>query len=217
MCDSGDDVGKSGGGHGNSGMSKGGDFMSSDNSVVIGTCIVLMMMGCLVLIGLIKALIGMCCFPAVGMWGLGMLIDLPRPLDQYVEQDLQYLPVVYDIAGWPIHPKTNLRTVRAISRQSEFCLNLIFFLTYPLVLTIDVCTAWCFRTYDHDDPPGVCFKKVHTVSYSKGKTPNLTASICNKEHVTDHVKNQDSLHNAKRKQRSSRPPRKNKKDIYFSP
>lgn len=56
-----------------------------------------------------------CCAP-VGMWGLGMLIDLPRPLDHYQEPHLMHIPVRYDETGWPVHPDTGKRSVRAITR-----------------------------------------------------------------------------------------------------
>lgn len=55
------------------------------------------------------------------MWSLGALVDLPRPLDSYQEPELADIPVVYDQTGWPIHPHTGKRSVRALSKY--FCTN----------------------------------------------------------------------------------------------
>lgn len=50
----------------------------------------------------------------VGEFGLGLLVDLPKPLDTYQEKSLQLFPVQYDIAGWPVHPTTKERSVRLL-------------------------------------------------------------------------------------------------------
>lgn len=45
---------------------------------------------------------------------MAMLIDLPKPLDAYQEKELRDRPVSYDVVGWPVHPDTGERTVRAL-------------------------------------------------------------------------------------------------------
>lgn len=63
-----------------------------------------------------KAIIGHCCSKKLGELGLGLLIDLPKPLDHYQEKSLSGYPVRYDIAGWPVHPITKKRTVRVLPK-----------------------------------------------------------------------------------------------------
>lgn len=67
-------------------------------------------------LGLIKALLGYFVSKKVGEFGMGLLVDLPKPLDQYQEKELRQHPVEYDVGGWPIHPVTKKRTVRVLSR-----------------------------------------------------------------------------------------------------
>lgn len=65
--------------------------------------------------GIIKALVGLC-YPPVGLCGLSILTELPVPLEHYFEPELQKHEVHYDFSGWPIHPFTNERTVRVVSK-----------------------------------------------------------------------------------------------------
>ncbi|KAJ9573992.1 hypothetical protein L9F63_008622, partial [Diploptera punctata] len=69
----------------------------------------------LLLLGLIKGILGLCCFPYVGMWGLDSLVKLPRQIPHYYETELHDRIVIYDCGGYPVHPDTKLRTVRLIS------------------------------------------------------------------------------------------------------
>lgn len=69
-----------------------------------------------IFLGLIKGLLGLFCCAPVGMWGLGVLIDLPRSLDQYQEDEIKDREVIYDVIGWPIHPDTKERSVRALTK-----------------------------------------------------------------------------------------------------
>jgi len=69
---------------------------------------------CVQTLGLIKAVIGVCGSRKIGEYGMAMLIDLPKPLDQYREPDLKDRPVCYDVVGWPVHPDTGERTVRTL-------------------------------------------------------------------------------------------------------
>ncbi|KAJ8942328.1 hypothetical protein NQ318_005320 [Aromia moschata] len=45
---------------------------------------------------IIKGIIGICCSKNIGEFGLGLLIDLPKPLDEYQEDDLKERAVAYD-------------------------------------------------------------------------------------------------------------------------
>ncbi|XP_025830237.1 DNA polymerase alpha subunit B isoform X4 [Agrilus planipennis] len=98
---------------------------------------------CLVALGILKGILGLCCCPVIGMYGLGLLVQLPRPLDQYQEKEFRHCPVQYDELGWPVNPYTGMRTVRAISKRSEFFLNTIFFLAFPLATCCKICNACC--------------------------------------------------------------------------
>ncbi|KAF5274105.1 hypothetical protein FQR65_LT04503 [Abscondita terminalis] len=118
----------------------------------------------LIFLGILKGLIGVCCWAPIGMWSLGALIDLPRPLDRYQEHELSHYPVVYDQTGWPVHPRSGKRSVRALSKRTEFFLNTVFFLTYPIAVLISMCGACCFReTYQDDE---ACYKCVNTVVFN---------------------------------------------------
>lgn len=63
-----------------------------------------------------KGALGLVCCPAIGMWGLGPMANLPKELDHYQEAELEHFPVKYNKGGWPVHPETGERTVRALSR-----------------------------------------------------------------------------------------------------
>lgn len=66
--------------------------------------------------GLIKGLLGLLCWNKVGSYGLDLLVELPRPLSEYQETALKDRPVVYDVAGWPIHPDTLKKTVKILPK-----------------------------------------------------------------------------------------------------
>lgn len=89
---------------------------NTKNYLFKGILGLLIILGFLILLGLMKALLGWFGFVSIGICGLDKLIDLPRPLDYYQEPDLIDKPVQYDIAGWPIHPDTKERTVRAVTK-----------------------------------------------------------------------------------------------------
>lgn len=57
---------------------------------------------------------------------MGLLVDLPKPLDNYQEKEIAQRPVIYDVGGWPVHPDTKRRTVRALSKyvtKNTLCNN----------------------------------------------------------------------------------------------
>ena len=91
----------------------------STQKVNLGMLILIIVLGIvlfLLFLGLLKAVCGLLCSPCVGMFGMKVLVDLPRPLEKYQETELVDMKVLYDVAGWPIHPQTGKRTVRALSR-----------------------------------------------------------------------------------------------------
>ncbi|XP_056636603.1 hapless 2 [Diorhabda sublineata] len=81
------------------------------------------------LMGLVKALAGLCVV-SVGVWGLDVILDLPRRIDRYYERDISHRRVRYNVHGWPVHPDTGVR-VRNIPLHAEFCINVLFFIVYP--------------------------------------------------------------------------------------
>ncbi|KAF7268057.1 hypothetical protein GWI33_018799 [Rhynchophorus ferrugineus] len=113
------------------------------------------------LLGLLKGILGIVGFHKLGRWGLEMLIDLPKPLDRYQERDLKHKTVCYDVAGWPVHPETGERTVRLLPMQTEFFLNIIFFLAYPLALVLKLCSFCCCIKNTADDE--TCYRQVNII------------------------------------------------------
>lgn len=76
----------------------------------------------LLLLGLLKAILGLCCCPSVGTWGLSVLLDLPS--DDVSEDGSK-------------------KKIRSTSRTAEFCINVVFFFTFPVVLLILLCRRLC--------------------------------------------------------------------------
>ncbi|KAJ8977645.1 hypothetical protein NQ317_003623, partial [Molorchus minor] len=121
----------------------------------------------LMLLGIMKGLIGLLCNKKIGEFGLGLLVDLPKPLDEYQEEELKDREVCYDVGGWPVHPDTKERTVRVLPKRTEFCLNVIFFMAYPLALILKLCALCCCITnYDECDETN-CFKGVNIIKFNE--------------------------------------------------
>ncbi|KAG5890211.1 hypothetical protein JTB14_028753 [Gonioctena quinquepunctata] len=118
-------------------------------------------------LGIMKGLIGMYCSKNIAELGLGMLVDLPKPLDRYQEEEYKDLPVQYDIGGWPINPYTYERTVRVLPNKTVFCLNMIFFLAYPLALIIQLCSLCCCIQDCHENDEKKCFKSVNVIKFNE--------------------------------------------------
>lgn len=136
-----------------------------DDILSFMTYISIFVMLTLLLLGLAKALIGCCCCPPVGLWGLDVLLDLPRKICQYYECELKCRNVEYDDEGWPVHPDTGER-VRNISKATEFCMNIIFFFSYPSVIFCLLMKRSCcsYYTYEHER----CFEETqHTIKVQK--------------------------------------------------
>lgn len=102
----------------------------------------------LLILGLTKSIIGLCCLP-IGMWGLNVLLDLPKPMNRYYERSLHGRPVVYDDEGWPIHPDTKQK-VKNISTPVIFCTNVVFFFTYPTIVFLLVLKRLCCPFYEYE-------------------------------------------------------------------
>ncbi|XP_066154847.1 uncharacterized protein [Euwallacea fornicatus] len=97
---------------------------------------------------------------------MSMLIDLPKPLDKYQEPELAHRIVCYDALGWPVHPDTGERTVRILPIKTEFFLNLIFFLAYPLAVMLKMC-AICCCTENYKGEKDAYFREVNNIKYGK--------------------------------------------------
>ncbi|CAG9860506.1 unnamed protein product [Phyllotreta striolata] len=146
----------------------------------------------LIFLGLIKGLLGLCS-KSIGELGLGLLVDLPKPIDKYREKSLLNIPVQYDIEGWPIHPYENERSVRVFSVKTEFCLNVIFFLACPLALCIHLCKLCCEKP-DTDEYKKGCFCNVSMLKMNerlKKKRKGGYKSVRHVDIYDDNDRNED--------------------------
>ncbi|XP_013148396.1 PREDICTED: uncharacterized protein LOC106110973 [Papilio polytes] len=107
------------------------------DSATLNVCVLVTgVLVALLVLGLIKALLGLFIRYVAALW-LDRLVKMPRRLEHYYETSLRYRRVIYDNEGWPVHPDTNKRTVQYISKCMEFILNLLFFIIIPCVLVGD--------------------------------------------------------------------------------
>ncbi|XP_019881309.1 uncharacterized protein LOC109609134 [Aethina tumida] len=115
--------------------------------IILGTFIFLF------LLGFIKGVLGLFVSKKIGSAGLHLLIDLPRNLHEYQEYELKHRCIIYDVAGWPVHPDTRERSVRAMTKNMEFCLNLVFFFLYPMSKIVHLCSLCCCieTVHEHDE------------------------------------------------------------------
>lgn len=131
--------------------------------IIVVFILVLLVLGC------IKGLIGLLYCTCIGEFGLNTLIDLPRPLPQYQEPSIACREVVYDEAGWPVHPDTGRRNVRVLSRNTEFLLNVIFFVAYPLAMIMKLIEmTCCIRNYSKSDE-NLTYKQVNVIKMMEGR------------------------------------------------
>lgn len=100
------------------------DMISTMLYIILFLCLLLLIMG------LVKGLLGIFVNINIGLWGMDIILDLPKPISRYYESSLRQRKVVYNIYGWPIHPDTKER-VRNTSVSTEFCLNVVFFIIFP--------------------------------------------------------------------------------------
>lgn len=132
------------------------------DEIISGTFyFVLFLLLTLLILGLTKAIMGRCCSTIIGIWGLDLLLGLPRKMRRYYETELCCKEVVYDEDGWPIHPHTKKR-VRNVSKITEFCTNVVFFYVYPLTILFILLKRICcpFYVYEQDNQKsGVCHDK----------------------------------------------------------
>ncbi|KAJ4435146.1 hypothetical protein ANN_23722 [Periplaneta americana] len=91
----------------------------ADNIFLSVVCFMIILLLILILLGVAKGILGLCSCPAVGMWGLDMFVEQARRIPHYYEKELCDRSVIYDCAGYPVHPDTKLRTVRTISRYDN--------------------------------------------------------------------------------------------------
>lgn len=121
-------------------------------------------------LGLAKAIVGCCCCAPVGIWGLDLFLGLPRKMNSYYESELRGRRVVYDKKGWPVHPDDCKRRVRNVSRVTEFCMNVVFFYTYPVTVVFVLLRRLCCPFYvyeDEDVNEGECFKRMSRPSIAR--------------------------------------------------
>ncbi|KAL3206768.1 hypothetical protein MRX96_039926 [Rhipicephalus microplus] len=83
--------------------------------------------------GFLKGCLGVVGCRRVGQYGLHSCVYGRGHLKQYYEPELSKYIVQHDNEGYPIHPKTKLRT-RVISYCTEFFLNVVFFFIWPVLL-----------------------------------------------------------------------------------
>lgn len=124
--------------------------LSSDVRTLI-LFIMLFVVFLLFVLGLTKALLGLCC-TTIGIWGLDILLNLPKPMGRYYDKDLMNRPVQYDADGWPIHPDTGEK-MRNIPATTEFCINVLFFFTYPTIMFIILLTRICHPFHKYPRRP----------------------------------------------------------------
>ncbi|XP_060536460.1 uncharacterized protein LOC132708264 [Cylas formicarius] len=139
---------------------------------------------------LLKGLIGLYFCRQVGEIGLDLLIDLPIPLVEYQEQHLKARTVCYDVGGWPIHPDTGERTVRVLPKKSEFCLNVVFLLAYPLTFVLQLCSMFFCIGREYKEGDETCFKEVNVIKF------NGTNMTCSNGPQVD-IYNDDDLREAR--------------------
>ncbi|CAG9770760.1 unnamed protein product [Ceutorhynchus assimilis] len=87
--------------------------------------------------GLFKAILGYFILP-IGLWGLDLILDLPKRLNYYYEKELKDEKVVYDCDGWPVHPETG-KKVNNMAPPTQFAMNMVFFFVYPFALLWNMC------------------------------------------------------------------------------
>lgn len=124
----------------------------------------------LLILGVAKAVVGCLFCTVIGIWGLDLLLGLPRKMRCYYEPELQCREVEYDHFGWPIHPCTKKR-VRNISKITEFCMNLVFFYMYPVTILLMLIKRICcpYYIYEQDDDGSItcCDKRSRRVSFEQ--------------------------------------------------
>nr|XP_023030219.1 hapless 2 [Leptinotarsa decemlineata] len=117
-----------------------------DDMISMMLYILLFLCFTLLLMGFTKASVG-CCSVPVGLWGMDMVMDLPKRINRYQEADISHRSVVYDGRGWPVHPDTGER-VRNIPLAAEFCTNVVFFVIYPFAVIGAIARKLCSSSYE---------------------------------------------------------------------
>ncbi|XP_014602440.1 PREDICTED: uncharacterized protein LOC106786017 [Polistes canadensis] len=105
---------------------------SFDGSFFDVILLLLSIVALLLFMGISKWIIGIY-IPEVSRWGLDTLIETTK-MNEYFEEELKCRCIVFDESGFPVHPDTGSRSIRICSRKTEFLLNAIFFLIYPIAV-----------------------------------------------------------------------------------
>ncbi|XP_037091392.1 hapless 2-like [Pollicipes pollicipes] len=113
------------------------EIMLDVELVLISLTILGLLLGCL------KAVIGVVFPDSIGLFGLAMCNDKPRKINHYYEPELRHFPVEYDRHGYPVHPLTKTPSVRRMGGTLQFCLNLAWFFYIPLA-----CWYWVRKSRD---------------------------------------------------------------------
>ncbi|XP_047359596.1 uncharacterized protein LOC124952953 [Vespa velutina] len=106
---------------------------SFDGSFFDVIFLLLSILALLLFMGISKWIIGIY-IPEVSRWGLDTLLKTTK-MSEYFEDDLKCRCIVTDESGFPVHPDTGNRSIRICSRKTEFLLNVIFFLVYPIAIS----------------------------------------------------------------------------------
>ncbi|RZF42293.1 hypothetical protein LSTR_LSTR003911 [Laodelphax striatellus] len=107
------------------------------------------LIGFSLLIGLIKAIFGLCC-DIVGAYGLWAVCkNKSKNLDTYLEDELRDSAVEHDSQMFAIHPVSQTRNIKLFDKLTEFFINIffVFLLLWELILFV-VC---CGCMSDEDD------------------------------------------------------------------
>lgn len=128
------------------------EYTTADDAISMLLYLFLFLCVTLLIMGLTKAIIGWCCCVEIGLWGFDVLLYLPSKYDKQHYQKLRRASLLYTASGWPV-PQCHEERIISVHPAAEFCLNVTFFFTYPLMLLIAVGRDFCCPTYTNECPP----------------------------------------------------------------
>ncbi|XP_039281910.1 uncharacterized protein LOC111044601 [Nilaparvata lugens] len=112
---------------------------------------VFIVIGFSLIIGLFKAIIGLC-VAVVGSYGLWAVCkNTSKNLSAYKEDDLKDFDVEHDVQSFAVHPESHTRNIKLFNKLSEFILNIffVFLLIWEFILFILCCG--CLSEEDEED------------------------------------------------------------------
>ncbi|XP_046592389.1 hapless 2 [Neodiprion lecontei] len=114
----------------------------------------------LLILGMLKWFVGIF-FPVVSRWGLDTLLEGGCKIEGYFEPELRCCSIVTDSEGRIVHPETGRRSVRICRRRTEFLLNLVLFLTWPVAVCHKRCrgSLAARRERCYSDESKICLLK----------------------------------------------------------